>query len=210
MNVRTWLAHDLVGAPGTTGIVGALPEMPRADGAAQLREACAALVRQGAVRVVGPMEGSTWARYRLALPPEPGDADVPAPAFAGEPVNSPSALDPWTDAGFTPVARYMSAIVTAPGAIRPRPPGGDVIVRTFRPERFEDELRVLFALSLAAFADNPWYAPIGFDAFRALYDPLRGRIDPSFVWFAERTDGTPLGFQFAYPDPVAEQGTRMK
>ena len=192
--MKTWLVHDLVGAPGVTGVV---DDVSNADA---LREACAALVRAGAVRVVGPMEGSTWGRYRLALPPEPGDADVPAPAFPGEPSNEPSALEPWIDAGFLPVARYASTIVET-SEVQPRPVSGDVVVRTFRPDRFEDELRILFELSLACFADNPWYAPIGFDAFRAMYDPWRGRIDPSFVWFAERKGGTPLGFQFSYPDP---------
>jgi GNAT superfamily N-acetyltransferase len=200
-SARLWLAHDLVGAPGATGIVGAFRSDDDAEGAALLRAACVELARAGAQRIVGPMEGSTWASYRIVVSPESGDVDLPWPAFPGEP---PTASQrPWTDAGFAPVERYQSALVdvadTAPPEKTTATEG--VTIRTFRPERFEDELRTLHALSLAAFADNPWYAPIAFDDFRALYDPLRGRIDPALVWFAERPEGTPLGFQFAYPDP---------
>ena len=197
-SARLWLAHDLAGAPGTTGMIGELVCENEAAQVALLEEAHARLTAEGAARVVGPMNGSTWASYRIALPAEPGDALLEAPAFPGEPPAGRVRL--WLEAGFREVARYTSAIAPvsseAPELVVP----DGITVRTFDAARFDEELRVLFAVSLASFADNPWYAPIDYDGFAALYEPMRGRFDPGMVWIAERA-GRPVGFQFSYPEP---------
>ena len=55
-------------------------------------------------------------------------------------------------------------------------------------------------MSVAAFAGNLFYSPIGFGEFRARYLPLRPLLDPELVRLAEDADGRLLGFVFAFPD----------
>jgi GNAT superfamily N-acetyltransferase len=77
---------------------------------------------------------------------------------------------------------------------------------SFRPldlEHFDAELDVLFELSLEAFAQNPYYSPIEAGAFRAMYEPLRARMDPEFVQVAMDRDQRPCGYLFAFSDPPA-------
>jgi GNAT superfamily N-acetyltransferase len=70
-------------------------------------------------------------------------------------------------------------------------------------ERYEAELRALHALSLEAFAENPFYSPIGLPEFERLYLPLRPMIDPSLVRLAEDSAGRLIGYVFAFPDSLA-------
>ena len=83
-------ANDLHGAPGRSGMVGHYEAREPAAGAALLRHACSLLIERGAARVLGPMNGSTWARYRLALPRTPEEDRFQPDGFPGEPRNPPS------------------------------------------------------------------------------------------------------------------------
>src|SRR5262245_29583287 len=65
------IAGDLTSAPGPTGILGHYEATDREAGVALLRHAQQFLARRGVDRIVGPMNSSTWARYRFALPREP-------------------------------------------------------------------------------------------------------------------------------------------
>jgi ribosomal protein S18 acetylase RimI-like enzyme len=80
---------------------------------------------------------------------------------------------------------------------------GGTRIRALDPGRFHDELRPMFELSLAAFADNAYYTPIDFGSFVAQYERLRSLLDPELVLLAEDQGSRLLGFLFAYGDPVA-------
>src|SRR5437660_524545 len=67
------VVEGLHGAPGRSGLIGHYEAVDAEAGTALLRHACQLLAAQGADRVLGPMNGSTWARYRLALPGLLGD-----------------------------------------------------------------------------------------------------------------------------------------
>ncbi|HLM67105.1 MAG TPA: GNAT family N-acetyltransferase, partial [Longimicrobium sp.] len=200
------LADDLHGAPGRSGLVGWFESSDSAAGIAVLRGAIERLAADGAVRVLGPMHGSTWSRYRLMLPREPIGAEM-EPAFLSEPTNL--ADYPWQfrHAGFTVAAEYESAIIedlSVPDAKREqsaeRIRARGAVVRPLDLDRFDDELRALYGLSVTAFAENLYYSPIPFDEFRARYLPLRPVLDPELVRLAEDADGRLLGFVFAFPD----------
>ena len=204
-----YVARDLVGAPGRSGLVGRWEAADVAAGRHLLEEACRHFAPHGVERVLGPMNGDTWHAYRLVLPPgeqpePPGGLVVPP--FPGEPSNAPDAADAWRAAGFEVVARYESAIVldlaAAAGDAGAEPAG--VRFRTLDPVRFEDELARLHATSLRGFAANPYYAPIDRAGFVALNAPLRPLVDPRFVEFAEDADGTTLAFLFCFPLPAGE------
>jgi GNAT superfamily N-acetyltransferase len=191
-------ADGLHGAPGRTGMIGHYEAVDRAAGVAILAEALRIL--PDVDRVLGPINGSTWARYRLALP---GDA----PPFLSEPTNPAAYVDDFAAAGFYVAAWYESARVTdlatpdpraasAPERLRAR----GVTVRALRPDRFDEELEALYALTVEAFAENLYYSPITFAEFRARYTPLRPLLDPELVRLAEDEEGRLLGYVFAFPD----------
>jgi GNAT superfamily N-acetyltransferase len=202
-------ATDLMGAPGRSGVLGWYEATDREAGVELLRAARASMTDDVA-RMVGPINASTWGRYRLALP-----SDLAAdPPFLSEPVNPPEYAEHFREAGFRAAAEYESAVVedlavgdaraaeyaagwaARGGALRPLDPG-----------RFEAELEAIFRLSLRAFATNRYYAPIGFDEFRARYLPLRPLLDPELVRLAVDGHGALLGFAFAFPDPwMVERG----
>ena len=201
------VAPGLNGAPGPSGLIGWYEALDGEAGTALLCHAREVLADRGVARVLGPMNGSTWARYRLALPPEAGEPS-PAP-FLGEPVNPPEYPEHFTAAGFSVEAEYESRVVPRPEGEVPDGVGtaarlaeGGVEVRAPDPERFEEQLREIFELSLRAFSGNLYYTPIGYAPFRAAYERIRPLLDPELVRLAYGDGGALLGYVFAYPDPL--------
>ncbi len=198
------IAPGLHGAPGPSGLVGWYEALDDGAGAALLARAGEVLAERGAVRVLGPMNGSTWKRYRVALPPGPGEP-VRTP-FLTEPVNPPDYPSHFLAAGYAVAAEYESRAALlapdAPAAVGGVPPLPDGIrIAPLDPARFDDTLREIFDLSAAAFADNLFYTPIAFAEFAAAYLRVRPLLDPELVRLARGADGRLLAFVFAFPDP---------
>jgi GNAT superfamily N-acetyltransferase len=192
------------------GVVGHFAAADVDAGHAILAHAVAALERRGHAIVVGPMDGNTWRRYRLVT--ERGSE----PPFFLEPENPDDWPRSFERAGFTPLARYFSAInadltVTdprAPEAVRRFEAAGGRI-RTIDPARFEEELTAVHELSLAAFADNFLYTPISRSEFLSMYQPLRPMLRPELILMAEQ-GGQLVGFMFGLPDmKQAERGGQV-
>jgi GNAT superfamily N-acetyltransferase len=201
------VADDLHGAPGRTGLIGHYERTDPAAAAVLLRDAVVRLRGLGVDRILGPLNGSTWGRYRLALPP--GPREEVEPPFLSEPVNPVDYPADFEAAGFRVAATYESALVddlSAPDprrdelAERVRVRARGAVIRPLDLARFDDELRAIHRLSVAAFADNLFYSPIDFPEFQARYTPLRPLLDPALVRMAEDADGGLLGFVFAFPD----------
>ena len=198
---------DLHGAPGPTGMLGCYEALDAEAGVAVLAAGRRALAERGVARVLGPMHGSTWARYRLALRPAAATATEDPPPFLAEPWNPARYPDDFAAAGFEAVAHYESRIDEylddagdAP-SLAARVNAAGVRVRALDLERFDAELDALFALSLEAFADNLYYTPIERAPFRAQYEKTRPLVDPQLVLIAEDSGGRPVAFQFAFRDP---------
>ena len=68
-----------------------------------LSRACAALEAAGCATAIGPMDGTTWRRYRFMV--DRG----PEPAFFLEPDNPDDWPQHWRSAGFSILATYTSA-----------------------------------------------------------------------------------------------------
>ena len=202
--LATAMAPELHGAPGPSGLVGWYEALDGEAGAALLARAGEMLAERGAARVLGPMNGSTWKRYRLALPPGPGE---PAPTpFLTEPVNPPDYPAHFLAAGYAVAAEYESRAAplapdapAAAGGVPPLPDG--VRIAALDPGRFDETLREIFDLSAAAFAENLFYTPIGFAEFAAAYLRVKPLLDPELVRLARGADGRLLAFVFAFPDP---------
>jgi ribosomal protein S18 acetylase RimI-like enzyme len=203
------IARGLHGAPEATGVVGHYEADRAEDGVALLREAVARLADAGAEWVIGPMDGTTWGRYRLALPSE--DGTDPAP-FLTEPVNPPDYPAHFEAAGFEAVTHYVSRIVEDLDALadRTREEKARLVATGHRIEpmeggQFGGTLDWIYDLSLRAFTGNPYYTPIKRDAFQAMYDPVRAYLDPELVLLARDAEERLVGFVFGFPD-VLEAG----
>jgi ribosomal protein S18 acetylase RimI-like enzyme len=211
------LAYDsgtgFAGAPGTTGYVGWYAAAAADAGAALLRLAAEDLFDEGADRVVGPLNGSTWARYRVALPREAEVVD--GEPFLGEPVNPDGDAAHFERAGYTPHLEYESRIVRAPRADAALAPAAarlserGVVIRGIDLTRFDAELRAIHELSLLAFAENPYFTPVDFAEFAAMYAAVRPLVDPALVRLAVGPAGQMLGYVFAYVDPLPADRPRI-
>ncbi|CAN5700696.1 hypothetical protein BH23GEM6_BH23GEM6_18750 [soil metagenome] len=198
------------GAPGLTGYVGWYHAADGEAGADLLRRAVQELFNRGARRVVGPLDGSTWHRYRFTLPGT-GKPDSSGNAFLGEPVNPPEYPLHFESAGFQPHLEYQSRIVRRPatepesGAVAAKLTQSGVEVRGLDVPRFTGMIREIHQLSLIAFAENPYFTSIDLTHFESLYAPLRPLVDPELVRMAWSPDGRLLGFVFAYSDPLSSE-----
>ena len=206
---------DLCGASGRSGMVGHYEAVDADAGVALLRRAQELLAAREVARVLGPMNGSTWARYRLALPVLPGDPTFEPPVFLTEPQNRFDYPDHFLAAGFSVAARYESRIDVSPGSMRPgaaalrdRLISRGITVQPLCLARYDDELKEIFALSRAAFAGNLYYRPIEFTLFRSMIEGIRPWIDPELVLLARDATGRPAGFLFAFPDLLSAESGR--
>ena len=84
-----------------------------------------------------------------------------------------------------------------------------ITVRDFDMHHFDVDLVQLHKLSLDAFASNPYYAPLSFAEFAAMYRPAVFLYEPGLALIAEK-DGEAIGFIFAYRDGAKKETTVMK
>ena len=182
------------------GIIGHYASADAASGQTLLREACVRLAAEGAATAIGPMDGTTWRRYRFVV-----DRGTEPPFFL-EPDNPGAWPSQWTNAGFSPIADYSSALNddldvgdprTTPALERLRQAG--IAIRQVDTTRIQDELLRIFALSLAAFSRNFLYTPITEQEFVAQYQAVLPHVKPDLVLLAEK-DEELVGFMFALPD----------
>jgi GNAT superfamily N-acetyltransferase len=151
--------------------------------------------------IVGPLDGDTWHRYRLNL----GPFDLPP--FPLEPYNPPFYAALWEAAGFVPLKEYHSKCVNDPAAAaaalapfqqRALRQGG--ALRRLDRDRFTEELRLIYELSLSIFAGNFLYTVIPWPEFQQMYAPFEAGLDADFIWFSRDASGHDVGFVFGYPD----------
>lgn len=169
-----------------------------ADAASRLLDAaCRHLASVGCTIAIGPMDGSTWRRYRLLT--ERGSE----PTFFLELDNPDDWPGHFERSGFEPMAQYYSALCDDLAAI----PSADASALradgfTLRPidlARIGAELSDLWALAADAFAGNFLYTTISQDEFCAMYKALLPVLRPELILLAERA-GRAVGFGFSVPD----------
>jgi GNAT superfamily N-acetyltransferase len=189
------------------GYVGHFAVSESRAAAPMLEWACEQLAKEGCSRAVGPIDGSTWQRYRLIT--ERGDE----PPYLLEPDNPDDWPGHFAAAGFTPLAHYYSALNPDLSA-DPRLPGlaqklhdADFVLRPFDPERFDDELRRVHALSLVSFRNNFLYSPISEADFLEQYRAVRQYLRPDLCVLAEKR-GELAGFMFTFPNLLQAQRGR--
>ncbi|MEJ2088779.1 MAG: hypothetical protein P8Y69_09980 [Gammaproteobacteria bacterium] len=183
---------------GMLGLYEAMPDVDPLEIREMLEAACRYLQDNGCGIAVGPINGSTWFDYRLSVPGggRPFLSDVHTPD---------EYLGHWLQAGFAPEVHYRSTAIENPAApsvrrFDRRMSDQGVTVEGVGTSKFFDVLPEIHALSLDAFAANPFFQPIDLATFRSLYAPLEHVIDPNWALIARDTEGRALGFALAFPD----------
>lgn len=192
-----------------SGIIGHFSGATVESAAYLLDRAADRLRENGCTIAIGPMDGNTWRRYRVLT--ERGNE----PPFFMEPDNPDWWAEAFEKAGFSPLARYSSSLVTdlartdpRAGRVRERLEHEGVRIRHL--VDFEGDLRRIYAVSVASFTDNFLYTAMSEEAFLAQYRPYQERIVPELVLIAEH-EARPVGYLFAIPDYAeAMRGERMK
>ena len=172
-----------------------------------LQLACDQLRQAGCMRAIGPMDGSAYNRYRLVT--ETGDE----PPFFLEPTNPPGWPAHFTSSGFVPLAQYYSAVQEDITGDDPRVPeierqtrAAGVRVRPLDMSDFERELRRVYPVVAAGFANSLLASPISEEAFLAQYRPLESLLAPELAQIAEtESDGRVIAFLLVLPDWLQAQ-----
>jgi len=176
------------------------------DSAAQmlLAASCDRLRRVGCMCAVGPMDGSTWRRYRFVT-----DAGT-EPAFFLEPQNPPEWPQQFVLAGFLPLTSYFSALnadlprrdsrlTNAENRLR----SSGVVLRSARASETPDVLRRMYRVACIAFKNSFLYTELTPDDFLLQYEKLLPLIRPELLLLAERETEL-VGFVFALPDVLRQ------
>ncbi|WP_044620341.1 GNAT family N-acetyltransferase [Gynuella sunshinyii] len=182
------------------GVVGHFDAADAAAASELLLQARQQLKAQGCTLMIGPMDGNTWRRYRWV-------SDVGSePPFFLEPENPSAYPDYFRQAGFHPLAHYSSARVTDLNlqdsripAVRERLQKREISWRALDMNRFEDELKAIYQLSIQSFSGNFLYTPITEAEFLQQYQAVQTVVQPQLVLLAEQ-HGELLGYLFAIPD----------
>jgi hypothetical protein len=193
--------RDVPAHPGQRlGLMGHYAATSAESATEVLALACNQLAHQGCTLAVGPLDGTTWQRYRLLT--ERGDE----PLFFLEPDNPDDWPGHWLAAGFTPLSTYFSAVTVRLDEVDPRMPEIErrmaeqgITARTLDMTRFEEELRRIHALSLASFKDNFLYVPLGEADFLSQYLGIKPHVRPELVLLLEQR-GELIGYLFGIPD----------
>lgn len=167
----------------------------------EILEAAARLLKiYGCKIAIGPVDGNTWRRYRLAC----GTTGIPK--FLLEPDNPMDYPKHFLDSGFQTIATYSSSIlevkpnfVDALNMESMMLPG--VTIRSINLGQFEEELRKIYGIACDAFGDAFLYSEISETEFIQRYKKLRPIVNPELVLIAEQNDHA-VGFLLAVSDPA--------
>lgn len=177
---------------GEEGRIGGFVAETQADGTALIAQACEILREKGCTRALGPIGADTWGPYRLVI-----ESDG-TPAFPGEPDTPEYDVACFAENGFAPVQTYLSTIDTdmTPPTRGPLPGltigewgGGDA----------DADMAAIHALSNAAFAGAPFFAPIDLARFTALQAPLLAAIPSRYALVGRNGNGDIVACLLGYP-----------
>lgn len=202
-----WRLTPFVGGR-RAGYVGRYCCNDRRAGRVLLQTAKQLLAKAGCHTAIGPVDGSTWHRYRFVT------ERFDEPPFFLEPDNPDAYPQDFLDSGFAPCAHYVSAEETHLERVDERAlrslhrlTAMGVTIRHIDPLRYLEELDRFYDVARKSFASALLFTPVAREAFCALYEPLQDLVDPAYVRIAEH-EGRTVGFAFGIPDHNARRGGR--
>jgi L-amino acid N-acyltransferase YncA len=158
------------------------------------------LKKRGCNVAIGPIDGSTWRRYRL-ISESCGER-----IFSLEPVNPLSWNKHFTDAGYQVVKTYESSInreldLRDPDSksLKAKLQRQGVKLRSLNAKNIDEDLEGIFRVTMEAMQNNFLFSPIDRASFLKEQTRLTSLADPELVVVAEKA-GNIVGYLFAYPD----------
>lgn len=166
--------------------------------------------QHGFKKLIGPMNGSSWATYRFRT-------DNSSDLFFSEHWHPHSYLCQWQNAGFTTAEKYISTIdrkLTCDSPelllLESRLLEKGLTIRALTADDFTAEkMDKLYAFSIDAFSENVLYAPITADEFRMRYEKTANYISPGSSVVIESADGMIHALMFAFPDHFCKTEKRF-
>jgi GNAT superfamily N-acetyltransferase len=195
-----WAPQPLAGSAEPVALIGHFTADDADAGCRVLEHAARQATRLGARRVIGPVDGSTWAPYRCTV-----ESDG-SPPFPLEPLTPLAWCEMFARAGFAHWAGYRSAVcddiaaelashAAAAGRIGRRTA---TVLRPIDPAERGADRTSLHPLVLGSFAQARLFSAVDAAQFARRVDTLAARVVPGLAWLAER-DGRPLGFVYGLP-----------
>ncbi len=174
--------------------------------AALLNWACDRLKTMGKLKVIGPMNGSTWYSYRFCT-------SRSKPAFFSD-VDTPlHYATQFENYGFEVESEYISqqadclfANADIISHFERRYLNNGYLVRSFHANSAEEELMKIGSFCIEAFDQNLYYSPISPGEFVELYLPVLPHIDPRIISIIEDSGGTIHGINFCLPNLLDPEG----
>lgn len=150
--------------------------------------------------LIGPFNGSTWDDYSFIT----GHSH---PNFFLESFNPIYYNQQFLDFGFQAITTRVSGIDRDLSGRREsleekerKMQEAGVQIRTICLERYEEELRSLYAFVMKHFRGHDFFSPISWESFRKKYMDLKAWIDPDLVLIAEDEEGKMVGMFFCIQD----------
>ena len=170
------------------GYIGCFEMEDKDAGKRQVAGYVEALQKLGHKRIIAPIDGDTWHKYRLV------SWSSGAPPFPLEPQNPLWYNEVFTELGFVPLKEYRSDCFPITNIA---PLAGAEIESGLQLRAYQGgDLRLIYDISLQGFDENFLYNDITYEAFSALYEPVLPMVDPQLAVIA-LVDGCPAGFLFA-------------
>ncbi len=199
-----WWTDTPAMAGQPTGLIGHYAASCDESARKLLQKARRELARHGCSIAFGPIDGSTWRRYRLVT-----ERGAEARFFL-EPDNPQDWPAHFEQSGFAQIAGYSSALNED---LSRRDPQSDciearllnmgVVIRPMRTAQFTQELSRIHSVAAVSFRKSFLYTPIDEKDFIAQYEPVRPHIKSELCLIAE-IDGRTVGFLFALPDAMQQ------
>jgi len=148
--------------------------------------------------LIGPINGSTWKKYRVTLPSN-------NPPFLLDNYNKPYYAKLFEDCGFETIANYTSSICKNLNRDYSRLDKFEKIferkgikIRKFDPENFDRDIRKIYEVSIQSFVNNFLYSSIEFEDFYKMYEPVKSFLNPEWILLAENEKDEPIAFIFGF------------
>ena len=148
--------------------------------------------------LIGPINGSTWKKYRITLPSN-------NPPFLLDNYNKPYYAEFFEKCGFETIANYTSSIcknlnkdysrLDKFGKIFEQK---GVKIRKFDPNNFNEDIRKIYDVSIKSFVNNFLYTPIEYEDFYKMYEPVKSFLNPEWILLAENEQNEPIAFIFGF------------
>lgn len=183
--------------------VGTLGHFEATDGMsakAVIEKACEILKRENCVVVLGPMNQNTWKKYRFVT------SMNDYPPFLLEPTNPIEYPQYFIDNGFKNYATYYSTLESPIqydeekcSRLLKRLSEENINIKIFDLTQFDEQLDIIYDLSLQCFQNNLLYTPLEKESFKQQYLAYKSYLIPELIFLAFENE-KPIGFFFTIPN----------